>query len=61
MKNFFSDKQETLMVAPGAGFYATKGKGKDEIRVAFVINEKDLKRAAELLALGVKKYLTIDK
>lgn len=53
----FSDKNETVMVAPGAGFYASKGKGKNEIRVAFVINEKDLKRSAELLALAVKKYL----
>lgn len=54
----FSDKNETVMVAPGAGFYASKGKGKNEIRCAFVINEKELKRAAELLALGLKKYLT---
>lgn len=45
------------MVAPGAGFYASSGKGKNEVRVAYVLNEKDLKRAAQLLALGVKKYL----
>lgn len=52
----FSDKGETVMVAPGAGFYATPGKGKQEIRVAFVLKEEKLKRAAELLALAVKKY-----
>ena len=52
----FSDKNETLMVAPGSGFYATLGKGKNEIRVAYVLNEKKLQRCAELLALGLKKY-----
>lgn len=52
----FRDNGETVMVAPGAGFYATPGKGKNEVRVAYVLNEKDLARAAELLALGIKKY-----
>lgn len=52
----FSDKNETVMVAPGSGFYATKGKGKNEIRVAYVLNEKKLQRAAQLLALGLKLY-----
>lgn len=52
----FRDKNETVMVAPGAGFYATPGLGKDEIRVAYVINEKDLARAAELIGLAVKQY-----
>ncbi|MCL5675932.1 MAG: pyridoxal phosphate-dependent aminotransferase [Patescibacteria group bacterium] len=52
----FCDQGETVMVAPGAGFYATPNKGKDEIRVAFVLEEKKLKRAAQLLSLAVKKY-----
>lgn len=52
----FQDNNETVMVAPGPGFYATAGKGKNEARVAYVLNEKDLVRAAELLALAVKKY-----
>lgn len=52
----FSDNNETVMVAPGAGFYATPGKGTNEVRVAYVLNEKDLERAAELLALAVKQY-----
>jgi aspartate aminotransferase len=52
----FSHNNETVMIAPGAGFYATPGKGSKEARVAYVLNEKDLKRAAELLALGVKEY-----
>lgn len=53
----FSDKKETVMVAPAGGFYVTPRKGLDEIRVAYVLNEKALKRAAELLGLAVKKYL----
>jgi aspartate aminotransferase len=52
----FSHKGETVMVAPGTGFYATPGKGKKEARVAYVLNEKDLKRSAELLARAVKEY-----
>lgn len=52
----FSDNNETVMVAPGAGFYATFGKGKNEVRVAYVLNEADLERSAELLAKGVKQY-----
>ena len=52
----FQDNKETVMVAPGAGFYATPGLGNDEIRVAYVLNEKDLARAAQLLGLAVKRY-----
>lgn len=53
----FRANNETVMVAPGSGFYATLGKGKDEIRVAFVLNSTNLKKAAKLLAEGVKQYL----
>jgi aspartate aminotransferase len=52
----FHDKNETVMVSPGAGFYATPGLGKDEIRVAYVLNEHDLQRAAELLAQALLEY-----
>ena len=52
----FSHKNETVMVSPASGFYATPGKGMDEIRIAYVINEKDLAHAAELLALAIKQY-----
>lgn len=52
----FQDNNETVMVAPGAGFYASKGAGKDEIRVAYVLNEKDLIRSAQLLGKAVKRY-----
>jgi aspartate aminotransferase len=52
----FSDNQETVMFAPAEGFYATEGLGKDEIRIAYILNEKDLKRSMELLEIGLKEY-----
>lgn len=54
--NDFSDHGETVMVAPATGFYATFGLGLDEIRIAYVLEEKKLKRAIELLGLALKKY-----
>ena len=52
----FEDNGDTVMFAPGEGFYATPGKGKNEIRIAYVLKQKDLERAMDLLALGIKKY-----
>lgn len=44
------------MVAPGDSFYITRGHGKHEIRVAFILDENTLKRVAELLAIAVRRY-----
>ena len=44
------------MFAPGEGFYATPGKGKNEIRIAYVLKQEDLARAIDLLALGIREY-----
>ncbi len=52
----FSDNNETVMISPAAGFYATKGLGLDEIRIAYVLNEKELKRAMELLEKALSLY-----
>lgn len=52
----FRDNNETVMIAPAAGFYATAGLGKNEVRVAYVLNTKDLSRCIELLALALKKF-----
>ncbi len=54
----FEDRSETVMFAPGEGFYATPGKGKNEIRIAYVLKQSDLERAMELLALGIERYNT---
>jgi len=47
---------ETVMVAPADGFYATPGKGKDEVRIAYVLNCLDLDRAMKVLAAGIEAY-----
>ncbi|MGD2004927.1 MAG: pyridoxal phosphate-dependent aminotransferase [Flavobacteriaceae bacterium] len=52
----FSDHGETLMLAPGQGFYSTPGLGKNEVRIAFVLEAKKLIRAAEILALALQQY-----
>ena len=52
----FEDHGETVMFAPGEGFYGTPGKGKDEIRIAYVLNEGDIRRSMELLGLAIARY-----
>ena len=52
----FEDRGETVMFAPGAGFYQTAGKGRNEIRIAYVLNRHDCARAIELLGLGIARY-----
>ena len=52
----FDVNGETVMIAPGNGFYATPGKGVDEARLAYVLNCKDLEKAMALLAEAVKQY-----
>ena len=52
----FEDKGDTVMFAPGEPFYGTPGKGKNEIRIAYVLKQADLERAMDLLALGIEAY-----
>ena len=52
----FSFKGETVMVSPASGFYATKGMGRDEIRIAFVLSSPKLKRAINILGKGLWQY-----
>ena len=52
----FDDRGDTVMFAPGEPFYATPGKGKNEIRIAYVLEQQKLERAMELLALGIEAY-----
>jgi aspartate aminotransferase len=46
----------TVMVAPGDGFYATPGRGKNEIRFAYVLEEGALKKSMEILAGALAEY-----
>jgi len=52
----FSDNNETVMFAPGAPFYETPGSGINEVRIAYVLEQNDLKRAMELLGKGIARY-----
>ncbi len=52
----FSHEGATTMVAPGDGFYATPGQGKQEVRLAYVLNEGDLRKALKVLAKGIEAY-----
>jgi aspartate aminotransferase len=47
---------ETVMLAPAAGFYATRGMGKNEVRIAYVLNTNDLKRCIEILTIALRVY-----
>ncbi len=55
----FHHNKETVMVAPAQGFYCTPGKGKDEVRMAYVLKEEDLKRAFVVFKEGLKKYKSL--
>ena len=52
----FEDHGDTVMFSAGEPFYATEGKGLNEIRIAYVLKQEDLERAMDLLALGIQKY-----
>jgi len=44
------------MMAPASGFYATPGLGKNEVRIAYVLNIEDLKNAIEVLKAALMVY-----
>jgi aspartate aminotransferase len=52
----FDYNGETIMLAPAEGFYATKGLGKDEARIAYVLNTEDMKKAMFILEKGLESY-----
>ncbi len=52
----FRLNNETVMVAPAAGFYATPGKGKNEIRIAYVLNSEKLKRSILIIKAALDAY-----
>ncbi len=52
----FSYENETIMMAPGAGFYTTPGAGHNEVRIAYVLNKHDLERALFILGRALEAY-----
>ena len=52
----FEYEGETVMMAPAAGFYTTPGAGRDQVRIAYVLNKQDLSRALEVLRMALEAY-----
>lgn len=52
----FSYHNQTVMLAPGTGFYATPGLGRQEVRLAYVLNESDLAQAMTVLEKALEEY-----
>ena len=52
----FSYEGETIMMAPASGFYSTPGKGRNEVRIAYVLKKEDLQRALFLLEKALESY-----
>ena len=52
----FEHQKQTVMLAPASGFYATPGLGKNEARLAYVLNIDDLRKAMETLDVALKQY-----
>ena len=56
MLEVFNHNKETVMVAPASGFYSTPNEGKNQVRIAYVLNKKDLIRSVEILKEALKQY-----
>lgn len=52
----FSYEGQTIMMAPGSGFYSTPGAGRDEVRLAYVLNKEDLGKALVVLEKALDEY-----
>ncbi|TYB30376.1 MAG: pyridoxal phosphate-dependent aminotransferase [Candidatus Mcinerneyibacterium aminivorans] len=52
----FEENKETVMVAPASGFYASDNRGKNEIRIAYILEEKNMRRSIQLLKKAIEVY-----
>jgi aspartate aminotransferase len=52
----FEHQKQTVMMAPATGFYSTPGAGKNQVRIAYVLNLESLKNAMECLEVALKQY-----
>ena len=53
----FSYKNQSVMLSPASGFYSSENYGKDEARIAFVLNSEKLKNAIKIIKLGLKEFI----
>jgi len=56
MLESFDYKKQTVMLAPASGFYSTVGRGRDEVRISYVLNVNDLTKSMESLAEALRVY-----
>ncbi len=52
----FEYNNQTVMVAPAAGFYSTPNTGLNQVRIAYVLKKEDLQKAIEILEIALKEY-----
>lgn len=52
----FAYEGETVLLAPASGFYLTPGEGKDEVRIAYVLEAAKLRRSTQILAAALEAY-----
>ena len=52
----FRVNNQTVMIAPAAGFYSSDNLGKNQIRIAYVLKKEDLMKSVNILKLGLKTY-----
>jgi aspartate aminotransferase len=57
----FHHNNKTVMLAPAAGFYSTKGMGKQEVRLAYVLNTTAINEAMDCLEIALKEYQKIER
>ncbi len=60
LSEFEVDKQ-TVMLAPAAGFYSSPNQGINQVRIAYVLNKRDLQKAMQILRLALEKYQKIEE
>jgi len=59
--NDFEYEGQTVMMAPASGFYTTPGIGKDQVRMAYVLNREDLEKALVVLQKALETYNSLPK
>ena len=52
----FEHEKETVLLAPANGFYATPGKGANEVRLAFMLKVEDLQKSLTIIKLALEQY-----
>lgn len=52
----FEVDNETIMIAPAAGFYSTPGAGKNQVRIAYVLKKEDLQKSVNILKMALEQY-----